>query len=106
MRIPLRFFAAHWEDPTALTLHHRGLFVKFPEGQFIITYASFQPVTIEATARAQENLYACDTNVNRYFFFYNPNEQLVDDLKSYHILSFWTAGPKHNGSWDGMSSSQ
>jgi len=99
--IPPRVFAAHYDEPTAPTFNHRGPFMRFSENQFIIRFATSQRVEIEVTSEVQDTVYAWNANVNRVLHFYDPNGPLVDDPKSCHALSFWTACIRDDKSWDG-----
>ncbi|KAF1954206.1 hypothetical protein CC80DRAFT_568014 [Byssothecium circinans] len=102
LRVPPSFFGAHWDVPTAPTFNHRNPFCRFSDGGFLIRYASTQRIEIDAGSSQHSNVFSWNANVNRHIYCYNSKGPLIDQPKSYHILSFWTAGARIDDSWDSV----
>ena len=99
--VPPSVFAAHWEDPVMPTFNHRNPFVRFSKNRFVIRYPDCHHVAIGIADRDQDTVYALNSNVDRHIYKYSPNGPLIDDPKSYHVLSFWSTGTRDDGPWDG-----
>ncbi|KAF2648457.1 hypothetical protein K491DRAFT_550880, partial [Lophiostoma macrostomum CBS 122681] len=102
LRIPPSFFARQWNDPASPTFNHRDIFKRSSSSQFLLRYATSNPVTISAQAHTQTNVYVFDTNVCRYLHTYKPDGLVYDEPRSHHTLSFWSSSIKVNGSWDAV----
>lgn len=100
LRIPPSFFGAHWADPTHPNFNYWNPFCRYAEENFVIRYASTQPVRIDASIDVHGFIYQFDANVNRHVQCYDPRGPIVDQPKSYHALSFWSSGERDDGSWD------
>jgi hypothetical protein len=100
LRIPPRFFGAHWADPSTPTFNHRDPFCRFAHDAFLVRYPSTQPVRVEAPLEVHGQVFHYNTNVNRHLQCYHPKSPIVDQPKSYHALSFWSSGVRNDGSWD------
>jgi hypothetical protein len=105
LRIPPSFFAGHWDDPATKTFNHRNSFERCSLPSFRVRYATSNRVEVDSQGLRNDksaNIYAFDTNVNRYLHTYSPSGLLYDEARSHHIMSFWASVPRHDGSWDAV----
>ncbi|CAO2651741.1 Nn.00g000240.m01.CDS01 [Neocucurbitaria sp. VM-36] len=102
LRIPPSFFGAHWADPASPTFNYRSPFSRFANDAFVVRYPSTQPIRIDAPPNLQSTVYRCNSNVSRHIHCYDPKSPIIDQPKSYHVLSFWTSGERKDGSWDAV----
>jgi hypothetical protein len=100
LRIPPRFFGAHWSDPSTPTFNHRDPFRRYAEDGFVVRYPSTQPVRVDALSEVHGHVFQYNANVNRHLHCYDPEGPIIDQPKSYHTLSFWTSGVRTDDSWD------
>ena len=100
LRIPPSFFGAHWADPTTPNFNYRSPFCRYADHNFVIRYATTQPLRVDAAPDVYGTIFRFDANVDRHVHCYNPKGPLVDQPKSYQVLSFWTSGVRGDGSWD------
>jgi hypothetical protein len=105
LRIPPSFFAGHWDDPATKTFNHRNPFERCSLPSFRVRYATSNRVEVGLQGLRNDksaNIYAFDTNVNRYLHTYSPSGLLCDEARSHHIMSFWTSVARDDGSWDAV----
>ena len=107
LRIPPRFFASHWADPSGVDFNHRPIFSQNPERCFLLKYPRFQRAMVHGVkGDSRDPVLAVKCNVERYFFFSSPEDTTYENpdfARSYHNLSFWSRkiSDQH---WDGRPS--
>jgi hypothetical protein len=102
LRIPPSFFAGHYDDPGSLTFNHRNPFEPYTKSQFRLRYGTSHRAEVDVPPHKRSNIYAFNTNVCRYLHAYDPKGPLYDEMRSYHIVSFWSSPFGTDGSWDAV----
>jgi hypothetical protein len=100
LRIPPSFFAGHYDDPASSTFNHRNPFERHTKSQFRLRYATSHRAEVDVPPHKSSNIYAFNTNVCRYLHAYDPKGLLYDEMRSHHIISFWSSRFGIDGSWD------
>lgn len=102
LRIPPSFFAGHYDDPASSTFNHRNPFERHTKSQFRLRYGTSHRAEVDVPRHKSSNIYAFNTNVCRYLHAYDPKGLLYDEMRSHHILSFWSSPLRTDGSWDAV----
>ncbi|KAN0108770.1 hypothetical protein V8E51_008512 [Hyaloscypha variabilis] len=102
LRIPPSFFAGHYDDPASSTFNHRNPFEHHTKSQFRLRYGTSHRAEVDVPYHKRSSIYAFNTNVCRYLHAYDPKGLLYDELRSHHILSFWSSPSRIDGSWDAV----
>ena len=102
LRIPPSFFAGHYDDPASSTFNHRNPFDRQSKTQFRLRYATSHRAEVNVPLHKSSSIYVFNTNVCRYLHAYDPNGPLYDEMRSHHILSFWSSPVGIDGSWDAV----
>jgi CorA-like Mg2+ transporter protein len=102
LRIPPSFFAGHYDDPASSTFNHRNPFERHTKSQFRLRYANSHRAEVDVPSHKGSGIYAFNTNVCRYLHAYDPKGPLYDEMRSHHILSFWSSPLRVDGSWDAV----
>ncbi|KAH8902478.1 hypothetical protein BR93DRAFT_886947 [Coniochaeta sp. PMI_546] len=102
LRIPPSFFAGHYDDPASSTFNHRNPFERHAKSHFRLRYGTSHRAEVDVPPHKAGSIYAFNTNVCRYLHAYDPNGLLYDEMRSHHILSFWTSPVGIDGSWDAV----
>lgn len=102
LRIPPSFFAGHYDDPASPTFNHRNPFERHRKSQFRLRYGTSHRVEVDVPLHKRSNIYAFNTNVCRYLHAYDPKGPLYDEMRSHHIVSFWSSPVGIDGSWDAV----
>jgi hypothetical protein len=102
LRIPPSFFAGHYDDPASSTFNHRNPFERHTKSQFRLRYGNSHRAEVDVPPHKSSSIYAFNTNVCRYLHAYNPKGLLYDEMRSHHILSFWSSPSGIDGSWDAV----
>ncbi|KAI4594749.1 hypothetical protein KJ359_007552 [Pestalotiopsis sp. 9143b] len=102
LRIPPSFFAGHYDDPGSSTFNHRNPLERYTPWQFRLRYSDSHRAEVDIPQRKTSRIYAYNANVFRYLFAYDPDGPLYDEMRSSHILSFWSSAIGAEGSWDAL----
>jgi hypothetical protein len=102
LRIPPSFFAGHYDDPASSTFNHRNPFERHTKSQFRLRYGNSHRAEVDVPPHKSSSIYAFNTNVCRYLHAYDPKGLLYDEMRSHHILSFWSSPFGIDGSWDAV----
>jgi hypothetical protein len=102
LRIPPSFFAGHYDDPASSTFNHRNPFERHTKSQFRVRYGDSHRAEVDIPPHKRNSMYAFNTNVCRYLHAYDPKGLLYDEMRSHHILSFWSSPLGMDGSWDAV----
>ncbi|KAF3019444.1 hypothetical protein E8E14_013520 [Neopestalotiopsis sp. 37M] len=103
LKIPPSFFAGHYNDPAVASgFNHRDPFERYTTSRFQLRYADCHRAEVDVSPNEASSIYAFNTNVFRYLHAYNPNGPLYDEMRSSHILSFWSSPPRTDGAWDAV----
>ncbi len=102
LRIPPSFFAGHYDDPASSTFNHRNPFERHTNSQFRLRYEDSHRAEVDVPHHKRSSIYAFNTNVCRYLHAYDPKGLLYDELRSHHILSFWSSPSRIDGSLDAV----
>ena len=102
LRIPPSFFAGHYDDPASSTFNHRNPFERCTKSQFRIRYATSHRAEVDVPPHKSSSIYAFNTNVCRYLHAYDLKGLLYDEMRSHHIISFWSSRCGIDGSWDAV----
>jgi hypothetical protein len=102
LRIPPSFFAGHYDDPASPTFNHRNPFERHTKSQFRLRYGTSHRAEVDVPPHKRSNIYAFNTNVCRYLHAYDPKGPLYDEMRSHHIVSFWSSPLGTDGSWDAV----
>jgi len=102
LRIPPSFFAGHYDDPASPTFNHRNPFARHTKSQFRLRYGTSHRAEVDVPPHKRSNIYAFNTNVCRYLHAYDPKGPLYDEMRSHHIVSFWSSPLGIDGSWDAV----
>ncbi|PMD60955.1 uncharacterized protein K444DRAFT_612232 [Hyaloscypha bicolor E] len=102
LRIPPSFFAGHYDDPASSTFNHRNPFERHTKSQFRVRYGNSHRAEVDVPPHKRSSMYAFNTNVCRYLHAYDPKGPLYDEMRSHHILSFWSSPLGMDGSWDAV----
>ena len=102
LRIPPSFFAGHYDDPASPTFNHRNSFARHTKSQFRLRYGTSHRAEVDVPPGQRSNIYAFNANVCRYLHAYDPKGPLYDEMRSHHIVSFWSSPVGIDGSWDAV----
>jgi hypothetical protein len=103
LRIPPSFFAGHYNDPASPSMfNHRNPFHRHTTSQFRLRYSDSHRAEIDVPPHEVSSIYLFNTNVFRYLHVYNPNGPLYDEMRSSHVLSFWSSPLGTDGAWDAV----
>jgi hypothetical protein len=72
------------------------------KSQFRLRYGTSHRAEVDVPPHKRSNIYAFNTNVCRYLHAYDPKGPLYDEMRSHHIVSFWSSPVGIDGSWDAV----